>query len=337
MKRVLITGITGMAGSHLADYLLAEHPEIVVYGTKRWRSRLDNIAHAVSRLNLFDCDLTDPFSVNKVIGEVKPDYIFHLAAQSFVPESWSGPHATIVDNTVMQLNIFEAVRAHKLDPVIQVALSSEEYGKVHEDELPITETNELRPLSPYAVSKVTQDMLAYQYQQSYGLKVIRTRTFNHEGPRRGDVFVTSNFAKQVAEIEAGIKPPVIKVGNLEARRDWSDVRDVVRGYWLAANHCTPGEVYVIASGKTRTIQEMLDYLISLSRVKCNVEVDPERLRPSDVEVLLGDASKFKKATGWTAEFTFEDMMSDLLNYWREKLGVSTETVNADKVLSAGTF
>lgn len=336
MKKALITGITGMAGSHLADFLLAERPEVAVYGTKRWRSRMDNIAHAADRINLIDCDLTDPFAVTKMIGEVRPDYIFHLAAQSFVPESWTGPHATITDNITMQLNIFEAVRAHKLDPVIQVALSSEEYGKVFENELPISETNDLRPLSPYAVSKVTQDMLAYQYHQSYDLKVIRTRTFNHEGPRRGDVFVTSNFAKQVAEIEAGIRPPVIKVGNLEARRDWSDVRDVVKAYWLAVNHCEPGEVYVIASGTTRTIQEMLDFLISKSRAECKVEVDPLRLRPSDVLVLHGDPSKFKKVTGWTAGFTFEQMMTDLLNYWRDKISVGSTNEHAasGKFLSA---
>lgn len=335
MKRALITGITGMAGSHLADFLLEEHPEVGVFGTKRWRSRMDNIAHAADRINLIDCDLTDPFAVTKMIGEVHPDYIFHLAAQSFVPESWTGPHATITDNITMQLNIFEAVRAHKLDPVIQVALSPEEYGSVFENELPINAKNDLRPLSPYAVSKVTQDMLAYQYQQSYGLKVIRTRTFNHEGPRRGDVFVTSNFAKQVAEIEAGIRPPVIKVGNLEARRDWSDVRDVVRAYWLAVNHCEPGEVYVIASGTTRTIQEMLDFLISKSSAECKVEVDPLRLRPSDVLVLHGDPSKFKKATGWSTEFTFEQMMVDLLDYWREKVSVTGESGAAGKVLSTG--
>ncbi|HEY9784854.1 MAG TPA: GDP-mannose 4,6-dehydratase [Candidatus Obscuribacterales bacterium] len=319
MKRALITGITGMAGSHLADYILSEHPDVEVYGTKRWRSQIVNIEHALDRLNLIDCDLTDPFAVSALIGKIRPDYIFHLAAQSFVPESWKGPHATITDNITMQLNLFEAVRAHEIDPVIQVALSSEEYGKVHPDEVPINENNPLRPLSPYAVSKVAQDMLGYQYFESYGLKVIRTRAFNHEGPRRGDVFVTSNFAKQIAESELGLKPPVVSVGNLEAQRDWTDVRDMARAYWLSVHHCQPGEVYVIASGVARTVKQLLDCLMKESHIPLSIKVDPDRLRPSDVMILQGDASKFKKATGWTTTYSFEQTMGDLLDYWRQRL------------------
>ena len=165
----------------------------------------------------------------------------------------------------MQLNLFEAVRFLKQDPVIQIAGSSEEYGKIYPDELPVTEVNPFRPMSPYAVSKVTQDLLAYQYFPSFGLKVIRTRAFNHEGPRRGEVFVTSNFAKQIAEIEVGLKPPVLSVGNLDSQRDWTDVRDIVRAYWLAVTYCTPGEDYVIASGVSRSVQQMLDFLLSLSK------------------------------------------------------------------------
>ncbi len=187
------------------------------------------------------------------------------------------------------------------------------------DEVPINEENPLRPLSPYAVSKVTQDMLGYQYHQSYGLKIIRTRTFNHEGPRRGDVFVTSNFAKQIAEIEAGKKKPIIEVGNLEAKRDWTDVRDIAKAYWLAVNKCEPGDVYVLASGKTRTVQAMLDTLLSFSDVKVEVKQDPKRMRPSDVEVLWGDFSKFNKATGWEPKISFEKMLEDLLDYWRERI------------------
>jgi GDP-4-dehydro-6-deoxy-D-mannose reductase len=319
MTRVLITGVTGMAGSHLAEFLVKEHNKTQVFGVKRWRSPIVNIAHLQDQINVIDCDLTDLSGCIDLMQAVRPDYIFHLAAQSFVPESWKNPNATLTDNTSMQLNLFEAIRQTKIDPVIQVALSSEEYGKVYPNELPISEKNPFRPLSPYAVSKVTQDMLAYQYCQSYGLKVIRTRAFNHEGPRRGEVFVTSNFAKQIAEIEAGLKLPVLHVGNLSAKRDWSDVRDVVRAYWLSVQHCTPGEDYVIASGVTRTIQGMLDYLLSLSKVKIEVAVDPNRLRPSDVEVLWGDPSKFKRATGWEPQYTFEQTMEDLLNYWREEL------------------
>jgi len=320
--KVLITGITGMAGSHLAELFLNEEPGCQVFGIKRWRSALDNIAHFQGRISLIDCNLTDATASLKLIETVRPDYIFHLAAQSFVPDSWRAPHVTLNDNVMMQLNLFEAIRHAGIDPVVQVALSSEEYGKVASDELPIRESNPFRPLSPYAVSKVTQDMLAYQYHQSYGLKTIRTRAFNHEGPRRGEVFVTSNFAKQVAEIEAGLKPPVLYVGNLNAKRDWSDVRDVARAYWLAVQHCQPGEDYVIASGTTRSIREMLDFLLSQSRLKIEVKVDPARQRPSDVEVLHGDASKFRAATGWQPRFTFEQTMTDLLEYWRERVRAS---------------
>ncbi len=324
--KVLITGITGMAGSHLADYLLAEVPNAQIYGTKRWRSQMKNVEHLTDKVALVDCDLTDGTACHELISKIRPDFVFHLAAQSFVPDSWKNPHATITDNITMQLNLFEAIRFSNLDPVIQVALSSEEYGKVYPDETPITESNPLRPLSPYAVSKVAQDMLAYQYHQSHGLRTIRTRTFNHEGPRRGEVFVTSNFAKQIAEIELGIKPAVLKVGNLSAQRDWTDVRDVVRGYWLAVNHCTPGEDYVIACGVPRTIQTMLDYLLSLSKEKIAIEVDPDRLRPSDVEILHGDATKFRRATGWEPVIPFEKMLEDLLNYWRDLLAGRKESI-----------
>jgi len=318
VKKALITGITGMAGSHLADYLLARG-DIEVHGTRRWRSRTENIDHIITDITLHECDLTDYKNVCDVMRKVRPDYIFHLAAQSYVPASWVSPAATISDNVTMQVHVFEAVREAGIDPVIQIALSSEEYGLVLPDEVPINEENPLRPLSPYAVSKIAQDMMGYQYHQSYGLKVVRTRTFNHEGPRRGDVFVTSNFAKQIAEIEAGIKEPVIEVGNLQAKRDWTDVRDTVRGYWLAVTKCTPGEVYVIASGATRTVQEMLDLLLSMSNIKVEVKQDPSRMRPSDVEILLGDYSKFNKQTGWKPEIPFEKMMEDLLNYWRERV------------------
>lgn len=326
-KRVLITGITGMAGSHLADLLLAEAPEYEIFGTKRWRSQLNNVAHLQDKVKFIDCNLTDSTACLKLVEEVRPDYVFHLAAQSFVPHSWQNPNATLSDNIMMQLHLFEAIRSVGIDPVIQIALSSEEYGKVLPNEVPVKENNPLRPLSPYAVSKVAQDMLAYQYNQSYGFKTIRTRAFNHEGPRRGEVFVTSNFAKQIAEIEAGLKPPQLKVGNLNARRDWSDVRDVARAYWLSVQHCVPGEEYVIASGQTRSIQELLDFLLSQTKSKIEVVVDPARLRPSDVELLQGDPSKFIKATGWKPRYTFEQTMGDLLEYWREQIRSGSHAIS----------
>lgn len=317
--RALITGITGFAGSHLAEFLLAEHPEVEVYGTYRWRSRMDNIEHLAGKIHLLETDLRDLTAVTHALEKSRPDYVFHLAAQSFVPASWTAPHETLGTNVTAQTNLFEAIRALKLDPVVQIACSSEEYGLVLPDEVPIKETNPLRPLSPYAVSKVTQDFLAYQYFQSYGIKAIRTRGFNHTGPRRGQVFVTSNFCSQVASIELGLQEPVIRVGNLDAVRDFTDVRDMVRGYWLAVTKAKPGEVYNLATGHGITIRDLLGKILAQSKVEVKVETDPERLRPSDVEVLIGDSSKFRADTGWEPRIPFDTTLTDLLNYWRETL------------------
>lgn len=319
MKTALITGITGFAGSHLAEYLLTGHDDVRVVGTHRWRSPLDNIEHILDRVELRETDLRDLHSVYRTLEAIRPDYIFHLAAQSFVPTSWSAPAATLDTNIIGQANIFEAVRALALDPVIQIACSSEEYGLVYPDETPIRETNPLRPLSPYAVSKVGQDYLAYQYFQSYGLKVIRTRGFNHTGPRRGKVFVTSNFAMQLARIQAGLQEPVIRVGNLDAIRDFTDVRDMVRAYYLAVTRAKPGEVYNIASGQGISIRELLDRLIELAGVEVRIEKDPERMRPSDVEILLGDSSKFRADTGWEPQIPFEQTLKDTFEYWRQRI------------------
>ncbi|MES1240210.1 MAG: GDP-mannose 4,6-dehydratase [Acidobacteriota bacterium] len=317
--RALITGITGFAGSHLAEYLLNEHPDVEVFGTYRWRSRMDNVEHLRSRIRLLEADLRDYTSMHAALDKSRPDVIFHLAAQSFVPSSWTAPNETLTTNVAGQTNLFEAIRALRIDPVVQIACSSEEYGLVLPDETPIKETNPLRPLSPYAVSKVAQDYLGYQYFQSYGLKVVRTRGFNHTGPRRGQVFVTSNFCSQVAAIGLGLQDPVIRVGNIEAIRDFTDVRDMVRAYWLAVTKAKPGEVYNIATGNGIRISEMLSRLIEISGLDVKIEVDPERLRPSDVEILIGDASKFKADTGWEPRIPFEQTLNDLLDYWRQTL------------------
>ncbi|HAX61348.1 MAG TPA: GDP-mannose 4,6-dehydratase [Elusimicrobia bacterium] len=315
--KVLITGITGFAGSHLAEFLLSKKYE--VHGIERWRSKTENIDGFKDKIVLHECDIKDYHSVKKVIESVMPEKIFHLAAQSFVPTSWNAPSETITTNVIGELNIFEAVKELKINPWIQIACSSEEYGMVYENEVPIKETNPLRPLSPYGVSKVAQDLLGYQYYQSHKLNIVRTRTFNHEGPRRGDVFVTSNFAKQVAEIEKNKKPPVLHVGNLDARRDYTDVRDIVRAYWLATEKCVAGEVYNICSGRDWKIKDMLNYLLSLSKIKVEVKQEPGRMRPSDVQILLGDGTKFMKQTGWKPEIPFEKTLEDLLNYWRERI------------------
>lgn len=313
--KALVTGISGFVGSHMAEFLLNDNVEVT--GTIRQRSRMDHIRH-IKDIRLVECELRDPFSVETLIGEIKPDLIFHLAAQSFVPTSWNSPIDTIHNNVAGQVNIMEALRRFDLSSKMQVACSSEEYGHVEPDEVPIRETNPLRPLSPYAVSKVAQDYLGYQYYKSYGLPIVVTRTFNHTGPRRGENFVTSNFAKQIADIEKGRKPPVIHVGNLTAKRDFTDVRDVVRAYWLALEKGKPGVTYNIASGTCYTVQEVLDLLLSYSNVSISIQEDPARLRPSDVEILLGDATKFRSETGWQPEIPFEKTMRDLLQYWRDQ-------------------
>ncbi len=317
--RVLITGITGFAGSHLADLCLTKK-DVEVYGIIRWRSRTENIEHAWNELTLLECDLRDATSTRDVIEEIKPEYIFHLAAQSFVPTSWKAPSESLITNVIGQLNIFEAIRKINLSCRVQIACSSEEYGMVHPEEVPIKESNPLRPLSPYGVSKIGQDMLGFQYYMSYRMDIVRTRGFNHTGPRRASVFVCSDFARQLVDIERGLRDPVIRVGNLEARRDFTDVRDMVRGYWLALEKGKPGAVYNICSGKSYRIRDVLDTLIGITGMDVEVRQDTERLRPSDVPLLEGDNSTFKRDTGWRPEIPFEQTLRDLIDFWRENPG-----------------
>ena len=313
--RALITGISGFVGSHLAEYLIKNGVE--VFGSIRWRSRLDNIVHIKDRINLIETDMRESHSVVGLIKNTEPDLIFHLAAQSFVPTSWNAPQDTIYTNVIGTVNLLEAVRSSKIDPKIHIAGSSEEYGLVNHDEVPIKETNQLRPLSPYGVSKVAEEMLGFQYFRSYSLKSVITRAFNRSGPRRGDVFVESNFAKQIADIERGEKP-VMYVGNLEAQRDFTDVRDVIKAYVMALEKCRPGETYNICSEKAVKIKDMLDMLLSMSKKNILIERDEKRMRPSDVNLLVGDCSKFRKATGWKPEIPLEKTLEDLLDYWRQK-------------------
>lgn len=326
--KALVTGINGFVGSHLAEFLL-EKEAGEVHGTRRhFRSNLENIGHILNRLTLHDCDLQDLGAIHRIVAEVKPDVVFHLAAQSFVGDSYKYPWPTLSNNQAGALNILEAVRIEKTrdkgyDPMIHFAGSSEEYGLVFPDEVPIKETNPLRPQSPYGVSKVAQTLLATSYFRTYGIKSVVTRAFNHTGPRRGEVFATSTFAKQVAEIEAGLKPPVIYHGNLEAKRDFTDVRDVVRAYWLAATTGEPGEIYNIASGKAISIRWVLEFFRKEAAVKIALKEEPARLRPSDVPVLLGDASKFSAHTGWQPEIQLEKTLFDLLHYWRSRFRSSS--------------
>lgn len=315
--KVLITGITGFVGSHLAEYALLKGAE--VYGSARWRSKSENIDHIRGKINLIECDLKDSSSTSALIGQTRPDLIFHLAAQSFVGASWHAPAETLHTNIIGQVNLLEAVRLAAISPLILVAGSSEEYGMVYPDEMPVKETNPLRPLSPYGVSKVAQDFLGYQYFHSYGLKIVRTRAFNHTGPRRGEVFVTSNFARQIAEIEKARKEPIIHVGNLEAKRDFTDVRDTVKAYWLALEKGEPGEVYNIASGVAVKIKDVLNRLLKLAKVSVEVRQDPARMRPSDVMILQGDSTRFRERTGWQPIIPFDQTLKDLLDYWRERI------------------
>ncbi len=342
--RVLITGVSGFAGSHLAEFILAQQPDLALYGTYRWRSRLENLEDLAGRglldvvegayrdtpglrdpsrrgrLTLLQCELTDALAVERLVAAVRPTFVFHLAAQSFVRTSFDEPAATFQTNVFPALYLLEAVRKLQVEARVLVAGSSEEYGLVRPEEVPIAETAPLRPLSPYAVSKVAQDRLAWQYHRSYGLHVVITRGFNHTGPRRGAVFATSSFARQIAEAERGLRPPVVHVGDLTPRRDWHDVRDTVRAYWLALDRGEPGEAYNVGSGRARPVRDVLELLRGFSTARIEVEEDPARLRPSDVPILCADVTKFRQRTGWEPTIPLERTLRDLLDYWRERTG-----------------
>jgi GDP-4-dehydro-6-deoxy-D-mannose reductase len=315
--RVLITGITGFVGSHLAEYALKQGADVV--GALRWRSKTEHIDHIRDRLTLVEGDLRDQLSVRTLLEQTRPERIVHLAAQSFVGASWQTPAETLYTNAICQMNLLEGIRQLGLPSRFLVIGSSEEYGLVEPHELPIRETNPLRPLSPYAVSKVTQDLMGYQYFKSYGMHIVRTRAFNHSGPRRGEAFATSSFAKQIAEIEAGLREPVIHVGDLKPTRDFSDVRDIVRGYWLLLERGTPGDVYNLCSGEDWPIERVLQHLLGEAKVTAiDVRVDPSRLRPSDVPILRGSAEKIQQSLGWRPRIPLEQTLDDLLEYWRQR-------------------
>lgn len=326
--KALITGVTGMVGSHLADYLL-EHTDWDVYGMARWRSPTDNIAHLAARINQGDRvflkhgDLRDSLSLAHVVRETMPDYVFHLAAQSFPKTSFEAPLETYDTNVQGTQRLLEALRQTAPEAVIHVCASSEVFGRVPKEKLPINEECTFHPASPYAISKVGADLIGRFYGEAYGMKVMTTRMFTHTGPRRGDVFAESSFAKQIALIEQNRIPPVVKVGNLQSLRTFADVRDAVRAYHLLVTvKPTPGEYYNIGGDFTCTIEQMLNTLISLSTVRddIRVETDPARLRPIDADLQVPDTSKFRAHTGWAPEIPFEQTMRDLLDYWRARVG-----------------
>ncbi|MBI3537999.1 MAG: GDP-mannose 4,6-dehydratase [Chloroflexi bacterium] len=314
--RVLITGMNGFAGSHLADYLLTL-PNIELFGGVF--GNCDNLAHLKDRATWQEGNLTDPRVAQTLLDFAQPDSIYHLAGQAFPPISWQDPWATIEINIRSQVNLLNLCAQKKSTARILVIGSIEEYGRVDPRAMPVTEATPLRPDSPYGVSKIAQDFLGLQYFQSHHLHIVRVRPSNHIGPRQNEQFVTSNFAKQIAEIEAGAREPILSVGNLTARRDFTDVRDMMRAYVLALARGEPGEVYNIGSGHAVPIQDMLNLLLQQSARAIEVRQDPARLRPSDTPIFYCDASKFRAQTGWQPEISLEQSLKDILDYWRAQI------------------
>ena len=324
--RALITGFTGMVGSHLADHLL-EHTDWDVYGLLRWNDDLANVDHLLGRINEKDrCglvygDLNDHPSLQKAIGAVQPDYVFHLAAQSYPKTSFDAPLETLQTNILGTAALLEAIRCGDRAPIVHVCASSEVFGRVPSHLLPIHEDRPFHPASPYAISKVGTDLVGRFYAEAYGMCVMTTRMFTHTGPRRGDVFAESTFAKQIALIEEGRIPAVLRTGNLDSMRTWADVRDAVRAYHLlVTKDPVPGAYYNIGGSFSCTVGDMLQHLLSLStRDDIEVVTDPERLRPIDADLQVPDTTKFRKHTGWEPVIPFERTMADLLEYWRDRV------------------
>tara|TARA_B100000900_G_scaffold302060_1_gene260612 strand:- start:9076 stop:10083 length:1008 start_codon:yes stop_codon:yes gene_type:complete len=331
----LITGITGMVGSHLVDYLI-DNTDWDIYGFIRWNDRLDNLEHHFDRINkkdrlfLINGDLNDLPSVVQAVEQSEADYVFHLAAQSYPKTSFSAPLETLQTNILGTANLLEALRDHgEDDVVVHVCASSEIFGRVPSHKLPIDEECSIHPASPYAISKVGTDLLGRYYAEAFGMTVMTTRMFTHTGPRRGDVFSESTFAKQIAMIEGGLQEPTIYVGNLQSLRTYADVRDAVKAYYmLVTENPIAGEYYNIGGEYTCEIGEMLNYLVSQSTVKdIKIEVDSNRLRPIDADLQVPDTTKFREHTGWEPEYTFEQTMNDLLDYWRNEIKKGRKFLN----------
>ena len=306
-------------GSHMADFLLTKN-DCQIFGLKRVNSQLRNIHHIQDRITLIDGDLTDETSLIRVLEISKPDQIYHFAALSWVSPSWSMPSAYMQVNAIGTINLFEAMRRTDCRARLLVSCTPEEYGDVPKELIPITEDTRLSPVNPYAASKVAQDAVCQTYFASYGFEVIRTRAFNHEGPRRDIHGALASFAYEIARIEKGLQPPLMKrIGNLKAKRNFTDVRDMVKAYNLAMEKGIPGELYLIGSQNIYTIEECLGMLISLSSMKDKIryEVNPEFVRPTELNLLVGKFDKFEKLTGWKPQISFEKTLKDILDYWRE--------------------
>lgn len=312
--RILITGAGGFVGTHLAKHIVENEQDIQVTGTVFKTDAVNNAFLTES----YQADLRDYDRVLEVVKTVQPDHIYHLAAQAFVPRSFEAPWETLETNIRSELNILQACIELGIMPHILIISSAEIYGAVSPEELPLTETSPFRPANPYSVSKVTQDMLGYQYYLSYKLPIMRARPFNHFGPGQSERFVAAAFSSQIARIEAGLQEPVLNVGNLSAKRDFTDVRDIVRAYRMIIDKGNVGDVYNIASGKAFSIQYLLDTLLSYTKVEIDVRVDPERLRPIDVPEVRGDCTRLHEATGWQPQIAFEQTLHDLLDECRQR-------------------
>jgi GDP-4-dehydro-6-deoxy-D-mannose reductase len=315
--RVLITGISGFIGSHLTEYICSSLQNIEIYGLVRPRTSLQNLSKVLDKVKLYEGDLKDFISVLNVLAEIRPDRIFHLAGQSAVRSSWNLPAETFSVNVLGTINLLEALRELRLNPRILIAGAGEAYGLAFSDELPMKETSLFRPLNPFGVSKAAQDMLGFQYFKSYELKVIRGRLFGSIGPRQPEYYFTSSLAKQIAEIEKKKKTPILHVGNLESKRDYCDVRDLVRALWLISEKGDDGEVYNLGSGQSWAGNEILKTMLGMTRAKIVVEVEEKRLRPSDPPILLADITRLIKLTGWKPQINLKQSLLDLLNYWRQ--------------------
>jgi GDP-4-dehydro-6-deoxy-D-mannose reductase len=313
--RALITGITGFAGGHLAQILIDRGDE--VFGVARDEGY--GLKHLSKAITPVIADLQNPEAVRQTLQEFKPDAIYHLAGQAFVPTAWADPWATLENNIRPQLNILQAMIKQKSSARLLVVASNEVYGHVGPEHLPVNEEHPMYPDNPYGVSKVAQDVLAYQYHLSHAIDVIRVRAFNHIGPRQSPVFVAASFAKQIAEIEAGLIEPVIRVGNLEAQRDFTDVIDVMRAYALLVEHGIAGEAYNVGTGRAYSIKYLLDVLLSYTQAEITIQPDLARLRPSDVPVIYADNSKLRSQTGWAPTYKFEESLCRVLDYWRAEV------------------
>jgi GDP-4-dehydro-6-deoxy-D-mannose reductase len=319
LLRALITGMNGFAGSHLADFLLTL-PDVEIFGAGVGSQ--ENIAHLAGRATFTNADLTQPQVAVAIIEQTQPERVYHLAGQAFAPISWQDPWGTIEINLRAQVNVLSALAQMKSNARVLVIGSIDEFGRVASSHLPIREDTPFQPDSPYGVSKIAQDFLGLQYFLSHHLHVVRARPSNHIGPRQNEQFVTSNFAKQIAEIEIGRREPVLFVGSLAARRDFTDVHDMVRAYYLALEKCTAGDAYNIGSERAVSIESVLDTMLKQSRTSIRVEHDPARFRPSDTPEMYCDASKFRAQTGWQTTIALESSLRDILDYWRIQVGKS---------------